>query len=128
MGRELIGECPIGDSPESEELEAELIIKYLKKSCGPPPPSVNVEITSEGSEVGDGRDQVRYPVISVVWDDGIIEYPDEYIEKCSEAFDRFELSEEDYAQSRALSDLHRDIQELLDRISEVRSKDRSHRK
>ena len=126
MGREFIGECPMGDDPESEEVETELIIKYIKKSCGPAPPGVDVQITSEGCEVGDGRNQVSYPVISVVWDDFTTEYPDEYISKCSDAFDRFERSEEDYARGRALLDLNREIQELYDRISEIRSKNRTH--
>jgi len=42
------------------------------------------------AEVGNEGDEVSYPVISVVWDDSITEWPDEYIGKCIEAFERFE--------------------------------------
>lgn len=123
MGHEFIGECPgREDDPESEELETELIIKYIKQSCGPPPRGVDVEITWEGSEVGDGRDQVCYPVISVVWDDGIIEYPDEYIEKCSEAFERFDLPEEIYQQHKMLLEIMRATEALSNSIAEQRRK------
>jgi hypothetical protein len=31
-----------------------------------------------------------YPLISVVWDGGVADYPDEYIKKAIEAFERFE--------------------------------------
>jgi|SRR5579862_646702 len=115
MGREFIGECPVSHkSPEFETYEGELAIKYLKRSCGPPPRGVDVEITSEGSEVGDGRDQVSYSVISVVWDDSITEYPDEYIEKCSEAFERFDLPEEIYEKGRLLVELYNQAQKVSD--------------
>ncbi len=95
MGREFIGECPVSDKgPEFETYEGELAIKYIKQECGQPPEGVDVQITSEGSEVGDGSEQVSYPVISVVWDDYVSEYPDEYIGKCIEAFEKFDLPEE----------------------------------
>ena len=101
MGREFIGECPVSDKgPEFEIYEGELAIKYIKQSCGPPPRGVDVEITSEGSEVGNDGDEVSYPVISVVWDDGITEYPDEYIGKCIEAFEKFDLPDEIYQEGQ----------------------------
>jgi hypothetical protein len=85
MGREFIGECPYsGEDPQVDNYETELTIKYIKKECGPPPRGVNVEVTLEDHELG------SYPVISVVWDDSIVGYPDEYIGKCMEAFERFE--------------------------------------
>jgi hypothetical protein len=97
MGREFIGECPVSDKgPEVEIYEGELAIKYIKQECGQPPEGVDVQITSEGSEVGDGSEQVSYPIISVVWDEGVTEYPDEYIAKCIEAFEKFDLPEEIY--------------------------------
>jgi hypothetical protein len=101
MGREFIGECPVSDKgPEFEIYEGELAIKYIKQSCGPPPRGVDVEITSEGSEVGNEGDEVSYPVISVVWDDFVTEYPDEYIGKCSEAFEKFDLPDEIYQEGQ----------------------------
>src|SRR5580700_6090989 len=106
MGREFIGECPgWGDDPESDDVETELAIKYIKQSCGPPPNGVDVQVTFEGYEVGNEGDEVSYPVISVVWDDFITEYPGEYIEKCSEAYERFELPEEIYQQYERIQKL-----------------------
>ena len=100
MGHEFIGECGFGDDLEANNLEMELAIKYIKQSCGPPPTGVNVEITSEGYEVGNEGDEASYPVISVVWDEGITEYPDEYIGKCSEAFEKFDLPDEIYQEGQ----------------------------
>ena len=101
MGREFIGECPVSDKgPEFETYEGEMAIKYIKQSCGPPPPGVDVQITSEGSEVGNGDYEVCYPVISVVWDDFVTEYPDEYIGKCVEAFEKFDLPDEIYQEGQ----------------------------
>jgi hypothetical protein len=106
MGREFIGECPgWGDDPESDDVETELAIKYIKQSCGPPPNGVDVQVTFEGYEVGNEGDEVSYPVISVVCDDFITEYPGEYIEKCSEAYERFELPEEIYQQYERIQKL-----------------------
>lgn len=97
MGREFIGECPVSDKgAEFEIYEGELAIKYIKQECGQPPEGVDVQITSEGSEVGNEGEEVSYPVISVVWDEGITEYPDEYIGKCIEAFEKFDLPDEIY--------------------------------
>jgi hypothetical protein len=115
MGREFIGECPVSDKgPEFETYEGELAIKYIKQSCGPPPRGVDVEITSEGSEVGNEGDEVSYPVISVVWDDSLVEYPGDYIEKCSDAFERFDLPEEIYKEGRLLVDLFTQTPKLPD--------------
>jgi hypothetical protein len=123
MGHEFIGECPgWGDDPESDDLETELAIKYIKQSCGSPPPSVDVQVTFEGSEVGNEGDEVSYPVISVVWDECVIEYPGEYIGKCIEAFERFELPEEIQRQYQLFFQLQDQMQELSDRISEARKK------
>jgi hypothetical protein len=109
MGREFIGECPgWGVDPESDDLEAELAIKYVKQACGKPPRGVDVQITLEDHELG------SYPVISVVWDHYITEYPDEYIGKCMEAFERFDLPEEIYQRGRELFDLQDKIQNLFD--------------
>src|ERR1700686_118273 len=97
MGREFIGECPgCGDNPESEELETGVAIKYIKQCRGAPPRGVDVLVTFEGFEVGNEGDEVSYPVISVVWNDSITEYPDEYIGKCIEAFEKFDLPDEIY--------------------------------
>jgi hypothetical protein len=115
MGREFIGECPgWGDDPESDDVETELAIKYIKQSCGPPPNGVDVQVTFEGYEVGNEGDEVSYPVISVVWDDYTAEYPGEYIGKCIEAYERFELPEEIYQRGQHFFDIYERIQKLFD--------------
>lgn len=119
MGREFIGEClPSGKGGELEDYETKLAIKYLKQACGKPPRGVDVQITWEGHEVGGGEDEVSYPVISVVWDDFMTEYPDEYIGKCMEAFERFDLPEEIYQRGRErsllLRDMYADMQRWFD--------------
>jgi hypothetical protein len=114
MGREFIGERPgWRDDPESDDLETELAIKYIKQACGKPPRGVDVQVTWEGYEVGQG-DEVSYPVISVVWDDSISEYPGEYIGKCIEAYERFELPEEIYQRGQHFLDIYERIQKLFD--------------
>ncbi|HUJ31236.1 MAG TPA: hypothetical protein VLY23_08155 [Candidatus Acidoferrum sp.] len=94
MGHEFIGECtPSGEGPELDDYEMELAIKYIKQECGKPPRGVDVRVTWEGHEVGNEGDEVSYPVISVVWDDSVTECPDEYVGKCIEAFERFDLGD-----------------------------------
>jgi hypothetical protein len=90
-----------------------MAVKYIKQECGEPPRRVDVQVILEGHEFG------IYPVVSVVWDDSVCEYPDEYIEKCIEAFDRFDLPEEIHQQYQLLQ-LQDQMQELSDRISEAR--------
>jgi hypothetical protein len=115
VGHEFIGECPLSNGDLAfETYEGELAIKYIKQECGPPPRGVDIEITSEGCEVGNEGHELSYPVISVVWDDSVIEYPDEYIEKCSDAFERFDLPEEIYLEGRLLVELFAQTPKLPD--------------
>ena len=116
MGSEFIGECPgLGDDPESDHLETELAIKYIKQACGEPPSGVDVEVTMQDHELG------SYPVISVVWDDSVTGYPDEYIGKCIEAFERFDLPEEIHRPYMELLDAQVKLHELIEEIRERRS-------
>jgi len=109
MGREFIGDCPVsGEDTEIDDYEAGLTIKYIKQECGQPPRGVDVQVTWEDHELG------SYPVISVVWDDSITEYPDEYIGKCMEAFERFDLPEEIHDRYEVLLDLQDKIHRLFD--------------
>lgn len=122
MGREFIGECPgSGEDPKSDHLETELAIKYLKQACGEPPRGVDVQIASEGHEVGNEGDEVSCPVISVVWDDSVTEYPDEYIGKCVEALERFDLPEEIHGPYKALLESRVKLHELMEEIRDKRS-------
>lgn len=93
---------------EVDDHEAELTIKFIKLESGQPPRGVDVQVTLEDHELG------SYPVISVIWDDSIRDYPDEYIGKCTEAFDRFNLSEEIHEWYRRFFDLQDSMQKLVD--------------
>ncbi len=107
MGREFIGDYPTsGEDSEFDDYAADLAIKYIKQKCQPPR-GVDVQVTWEDHELG------SYPVISVVWDDYIMDYPGEYIVKCIEAFDHFDLPEEIYERNRVLLDLQDRIQKLF---------------
>jgi hypothetical protein len=121
MGREVIGDC--SSDPEFGEYETERTIKYLKQVCGQPSQGVDIRVTWEGCEIGNG-DETQYPVISVVWDEGV-PCPDEYIEKCGEAFERFDTPEEIYERDREWMRLIREIQTLPEKLLDVRAKARS---
>jgi len=115
MGREFIGDC-FTDS-ELGTYEMELAIKYIKQECGPPPRGVNVEITWEGYELANDK-ETQYPVISVVWDDYETGYPQDYIEKCIEAFERFDLPDEIQEQNRKLHEFLSHLQQMWDNLGE----------
>jgi len=109
MGREFIGECPAaGEDPEFDDYETELAIKFIKQACGEPPRGVDVQITWEDHELG------SYPVISVVWDDFVTGHPGEYIGKCIEAFERFDLPDEIHQRGSHFLDIYKRIQKLFD--------------
>ena len=115
MGREFIGDC-FTDS-ELGTYEMELAIKYIKQQCGKPPRGVDVEVTWEGTEVGNGE-ETQYPVISVVWENYETVYPEDYIQKCIEAFERFDLPDEIQEQNRERRALLSDLQQIWDSIGE----------
>jgi hypothetical protein len=48
-------------------------------------------------------------------DDFVIEYPGEYIGKCIEAFERFDLPEEIYQRGQHFFDIYERIQKLFDK-------------
>lgn len=104
MGREFIGECStLAEGSQFDHYEDELVIKFIKQESGEPPRGAEVQVTREDHELG------SYPVISVVWDDGETGYPEDYIQKCVEAFERFELPEEIREEGRESSDFLREI-------------------
>lgn len=84
---------------EFESYERELAVKFIQQERGKPPCGVDVEVTWEGHEVGNGE-ETQYPVISVVWDDYETGYPENYIQKCIETFERFDLPDEIHEQNR----------------------------
>jgi hypothetical protein len=104
MGREFIGECSTsGEDSELNNYENELAVKFIKLECGKAPRSVDVQIGYEDSEYG------SIPVIVVIWDDYETGYPEDYIQKCIEAFERFELPEEIHQSWRERMGLLREI-------------------
>ncbi len=105
MGREFIGECSTsGEDPELESYERESAVKFIKQECGTPPRSVDVQVGYEDSEYG------SIPAIVVIWDDYETGYPEDYIQKCIEAFERFDLPEEIRQEGRERARLLREIQ------------------
>ena len=113
MGREFIGEClASGEDPKFDNHEMELAIKFIKRECGKAPGGVDVQISWEDHELG------SYPVIAVVWDDYTTACPDEYIGKCIEAFERFDLPEEIHQEGRERARLLRDIHDGLQKLLE----------
>jgi hypothetical protein len=108
MGREFIGDC--FTDPQLGTHEMELAIKFIKRECGEPPGGVDVQITREDHELG------SYPVISVVWDDYEAGYPEDYIQKCIEVFERFDLPDDVHQERRGRARLLRDIQEGLQKL------------
>jgi hypothetical protein len=101
MGREFIGDC--FTDPELGTYEMELAIKLIKQECGEPPSGVDVQICREDHELG------SYPVIAVVWDDYETGYPEDYIQKCIEVFERFDLPEEIHQERRERASLLREM-------------------
>jgi len=116
MGREIVGDC--STDHEFGEYETDLIIKYLKQKCGPPPDGANIEVTWEGCELA-SDEETQYPVISVVWDDGIIDYPNEYIGKCTEAFEHFDLPEEISEQGQKHQAILEGIEAIYESLAEA---------
>jgi hypothetical protein len=107
MGREVIGECLTSiDDPSLEEFEREAAIRFIRHEAGISPLSAVVQIGYEDSDYG------SYPVIVVVWDDYEIGYPERYIEKCIDAFDRFEVPEEILERRREQASDFRELNEL----------------
>jgi len=107
MGREFIGECEPAEDAKAESYQMELAIKFIKKECGEPPRGVDVQVCRQDHELG------SYPVIAVVWDDYEAEYPDEYIGKCIEAFERFETPEDVLQDLRERAQIFREAQDAI---------------
>jgi hypothetical protein len=87
-----------------------LAVKFVKLECEKPPRGVDVQIGYEDSEYG------SIPAIVVIWDDYEAGYPEDYIQKCVEAFERFELPEEIHQQWRERASLLRDLHALTEKL------------
>jgi len=85
MPVEFIGEAGTpGAEREWIHAECQLAIRHLKKVCGEPPPEIELEVQWQEHGLGE------YPMIVLIWEDGMRGAPWEYIEKCEEALTKYE--------------------------------------
>ena len=75
----------------------------MRQECGNPLQNVYVQIARKDSEYG------SIPVVAVVWDDYETGCPEAYIQKCIEAFERFELPDEIHHKGRERMRLLREL-------------------
>jgi hypothetical protein len=113
MGREFIGECSTyAEDPNLASYERELAVKFIKQKCGEPPRGVDVEIGYEDSEYG------SIPAIVVIWDDYETGCPEDYIQKCIEAYERFELPEDVHREWSERAALLHDLNSITEKLSD----------
>jgi hypothetical protein len=85
MPVELIGEVGTpGAEREWIVAECEVAIQRLIEECGPPPMEMELEIQWQEHELG------SYPMIVLIWEDGMRGAPWEYLEKCENALRKLE--------------------------------------
>jgi hypothetical protein len=85
MPSEIIGEIgTAGAEREWVAAQASLAIKHLKKTCGEPPPEMELELHWQEHELG------SYPLVVLTWEDAMRGAPGEYLERCEEALFEFE--------------------------------------
>jgi hypothetical protein len=119
MGYEIIGQCHSSEEDSGlKSYEIEAPVKYIKESCANPPFGVDVEIMYQDHELG------SYPVIAVVWDDYETSYPDEYISKCMEAYEKFTLPKEVHERYRLLSEVQKETHSLIERALDAGRRNR----
>jgi hypothetical protein len=112
MGGETIGECLTqADDPALADYEMEMAVKFIKQEAGTASRGTEVQIGYEDSEYG------GYPVIVVIWDDYESGYPMTYIDRCMDAFTRFELPEEIYRERCERAELLREVHDVINRFT-----------
>jgi hypothetical protein len=85
MPVEIIGEVGApGAETEWIEAQGKLAIQHLKKSCGDPPPEMELELVWQDHELG------SYPVIALVWEDPMRGAPGNYLSRCEAAWAAYE--------------------------------------
>jgi len=88
MPTEVIGEFGTpGASREWLSAQATLAVRHLIKTCGPPPPEMDLEVQWQEHELG------GYPVIVLTWEDAMRGAPARYLNKCEAALFEFEYGE-----------------------------------
>jgi hypothetical protein len=88
MPSEIIGEV---GTPGAERkwiaAQASLAIKHIKKTCGEPPPEMELELQWQEHELG------SYPLIVLTWEDAMRGAPGVYLERCEDALFDFDYNE-----------------------------------
>jgi len=73
-----------GASREWISAKAELAIRHIIKTCGPPPEEMELEVQWQEHELG------SYPLIVLLWEDGMRGAPWDYIARCQEVLEDYE--------------------------------------
>ena len=85
MPVEIIGEFGTpGANREWLSAQATLAIRQIIKTCGPPPPEMELEVQWQEHELG------SYPLIVLTWDDAMRGAPRKYLSKCEATLFEFE--------------------------------------
>lgn len=85
MPIEIIGE--FGTSGAEREwitAQGKRAIRHLKKLCGEPPANMRLVIEWQEHELG------YYPIIALVWEDGMVGIPENYLARCQVALEAYE--------------------------------------
>jgi len=89
MPVEIIGEFgTLGAHREWLSAQATLAVRHIVKTCGPPPPEMELEVQWQEHELG------SYPLIVLTWEDAMRGAPGKYLEKCEAALFDFENGEQ----------------------------------
>jgi hypothetical protein len=88
MPSEIIGEfgAPVA-SCEWISAQATLAIQHIIKACGPPPPEMALQVEWQEHELD------SYPLIVLVWENGMRGTPAKYLNECQDALFEFEYGE-----------------------------------
>jgi len=85
MPVEIIGEFGTpGASREWLSAQATLAIRHIIKTCGPPPPEMELEVQWQEHELG------SYPLIVLTWEDAMRGAPGNYLARCEVALVAYE--------------------------------------
>lgn len=85
MPIEIIGEFGTpGADREWLSAQATLAIRHIIKTCGPPPPEMELEVQWQEHDLG------GYPLIVLTWEDGMRGAPSNYLSRCEAALAAYE--------------------------------------
>lgn len=85
MPIEIIGEFGTpGADREWIAAQGKRAIRYIVKLCGEPPPDMRLVVEWYEHELG------YYPVIALIWEDGMIGVPENYLSRCEAALETYE--------------------------------------